>query len=1629
RIWIIGGGGNKDEFQAGIYNGADYTTQSIIGTTKTAEQTWYHVALVDNGSVSKLYVNGNQEGSNLSYSITDLSQNVMYIGTDERRLYMPLNGLIDDVLIFKRDLTDQEIKALYNASANKYYRNFTNLPNGNYNFRAYAVDIYDKINKTEERNVTIDFQVAVNCGNLNIPNTIYNLTQNVSSTGTCFNVTANNVTLNCNGYEINYSSDGGNYEYGIYSNQNFTTIKNCRIKEGLTGGDYDYAIYFNGTKNGTINNNTITTSGSRGYGILLYSSSNSNTLSSNNITTSGSSGFGIRLDSSSNFNTLSNNIITTSYTNGWGIYLSSSSANTLSNNTITTSGITGYGIYLSSSSANTLSNNTITTSGSNGFGIWLQSSSNNNSFSGMNIKTNNAAGYGIYIADTNHNFTISDSVLNSSYAGVQELYVRSIVTGGEWNFTNVTRANGSPITINWEAGGNGTLNMKWYLDVNVTNSTGALQDANVTAWNKNNISQFSANTTATGFIPRQTLLEYTNINNTLKTYFSNYTINVTKAGYQTYSNKSVNMSANRRLDVVLGVGAGTDVSQCGVLDNANTVYNLTGNIINNTLTWPCINITAQNITFDCRGFSITSDDAVTGVYSDQLNTTIKNCNISMGSAVAGRGIFLYGANDSYIYNNYLHDQYAGLFSQSFSVRVLNNTLVGHSFGMEFNNVNGIGNNTIANNTVNGGSYGIQLFQTFNNLVTGNKITSVTGSGGGIVIGTNAKDNYLINNVVVNNNIGVSLSNSFNNIFADSNFSQNTQNVYLESTSTNNTFLNCSYDNSGTKESVSAGSQLIRKWYYQANVTDGINPIINANLSAYNVSGNWQFNLTSNSSGLTNRTTITEYVNDGTRNYYSLYTINTLNGSLSESHKLNVTEKTLQTGFGGLILDNIIFDIIPPSINFVLPTPLNGSTPLGNNIFVNVSASDVGRGNNNISTFIDFDNSLVGWWRMDDLNSSGGVIDYTGKNNGTAKGNAVQTDAGKFGKGFSFDGVSGSCINIGEPSSLDVNFTRLTLSAWFKREEGGTFLLGKFSIWSIGPFSDTVLRFRHLNVGDEFTDLIVPSLGTSWHHMAATFNGTNTNMYLDGVYIGGEVALGSLGINNDGVGIGANDGGCNNARFNGTLDDVMIFNRSLSAEEIRGLYANTSSRYLGVNFTNLTERNYTFKAYAQDTFGNVNSTEKREVNVNFGPKIIWVQNLGNVMGFAGGIRNITINFTVFDFNGFADLNDSSANANFTKEGVVRNKINCSKIVGWDKYANYSCIIGMWYYDKGGNWNINISIADKKGNWGINNSNSFYYEYLYSFDMVPNYVNWSNMEIGMTNKSADNNMTIRNRGNVNIINATINATNLNGTVNPSQFIPAANFTFSNSSFNSCSGSRLIKNQNVSVALFINYSKSINYNYANNTLSFCLKGLPAGISAQEYKTETGKDWDINVIFGFFISMKYALLAVAVVIKKRKSRKKRYLLNQEELLSLDEKLKEKYKTNIRELLGAVEKDRIKKEIQVPADIFKGKISPAEALCKYLRENIRLRFSEIARLLERDERTIWINYRNAAKKMKEKIRAGKKLSTPIDIFSNRKLSILESVVNYLKEKGFRNYEIAELLGKDQRNIYTLYNRAKKKLR
>ena len=82
---------------------------------------------------------------------------------------------------------------------------------------------------------------------------------------------------------------------------------------------------------------------------------------------------------------------------------------------------------------------------------------------------------------------------------------------------------------------------------------------------------------------------------------------------------------------------------------------------------------------------------------------------------------------------------------------------------------------------------------------------------------------------------------------------------------------------------------------------------------------------------------------------------------------------------------------------------------------------------------------------------------------------------------------------------------------------------------------------------------------------------------------------------------------------------------------------------------------------------------------------------------------------------------------------------------------------------------------------------------------------------------------------------------------------------------------------------------------------------------------------------------------------------------------LKEKHDLNTREvieLLAPQDKESISVPIQ---ELQNRQFGVLESVAVYLRENLGLRYSEIARLLNRDDRTIWNVYNNAKKKRKKK--------------------------------------------------------------
>lgn len=119
----------------------------------------------------------------------------------------------------------------------------------------------------------------------------------------------------------------------------------------------------------------------------------------------------------------------------------------------------------------------------------------------------------------------------------------------------------------------------------------------------------------------------------------------------------------------------------------------------------------------------------------------------------------------------------------------------------------------------------------------------------------------------------------------------------------------------------------------------------------------------------------------------------------------------------------------------------------------------------------------------------------------------------------------------------------------------------------------------------------------------------------------------------------------------------------------------------------------------------------------------------------------------------------------------------------------------------------------------------------------------------------------------------------------------------------------------------------------------------------------------------------------------------------------------------------------QIPASIFSTRLSPAEAVVKYLKEHHGLAFCEIAKLINRDQRGIWGSYARAKRKHPEPFDIGFATHTiPISCLNDRSRSILEHVVTHLKdEKQLKPAQICSLLNKKTSTIWTAYQRSRRK--
>ncbi|MBI5072356.1 hypothetical protein HZA99_00910 [Candidatus Woesearchaeota archaeon] len=119
-----------------------------------------------------------------------------------------------------------------------------------------------------------------------------------------------------------------------------------------------------------------------------------------------------------------------------------------------------------------------------------------------------------------------------------------------------------------------------------------------------------------------------------------------------------------------------------------------------------------------------------------------------------------------------------------------------------------------------------------------------------------------------------------------------------------------------------------------------------------------------------------------------------------------------------------------------------------------------------------------------------------------------------------------------------------------------------------------------------------------------------------------------------------------------------------------------------------------------------------------------------------------------------------------------------------------------------------------------------------------------------------------------------------------------------------------------------------------------------------------------------------------------------------------------------------------IPISLFAAtELSSLEAMTVYLRENKSFSFAQMGKLLGRNPIALSSSYRAAKKKYEKQIHVPESnYFIPATILRNKKLSVLENIVFYLKQEyRLTNAQISQLVKKDPRTIWTVLSRIKGK--
>ena len=218
--------------------------------------------------------------------------------------------------------------------------------------------------------------------------------------------------------------------------------------------------------------------------------------------------------------------------------------------------------------------------------------------------------------------------------------------------------------------------------------------------------------------------------------------------------------------------------------------------------------------------------------------------------------------------------------------------------------------------------------------------------------------------------------------------------------------------------------------------------------------------------------------------------------------------------------------------------------------------------------------LGGYWKFDE--DSGTVVSDSSGNglSGTISGGSTLNSLGKSGHAITLDGLNGS-VQVASAQFLPLMGNAYSFALWIKDDTPASTLNSRFhriiafangtSGIQLGLGTDVPGTSRIFYIqessGSSARQVTSGNVSSGWHHVVATSDGANWHMYLDGNLSDGGTGLnsGSTAYLNDTGYLYIGQRGNNDSTFvNGSIDEVRIYDRALTADEVKLVYSNPSN---------------------------------------------------------------------------------------------------------------------------------------------------------------------------------------------------------------------------------------------------------------------------------------------------------------------------------------------------------------------------------------------------------------------------------------------------------------------------------------